>query len=77
MRTTTSLALAALALLAIESCNGSHHDDGTSFSGFVTTQIENGTSDSAEPVPVTGTDFQFSEDPHAFDALFQNPVASQ
>ena len=33
--------------------------------------IVNGTTDSADPIDVNGLNLQFSEDPNAFDDLFQ------
>lgn len=60
----------ALSFVALASCGGGGDDDSqTSFQGFVTnlagTPVEDG-----DPVSIDGLDFTFTEDPHAFDALF-------
>jgi hypothetical protein len=64
--------LASILAAVSAGCGGGGHDDAgpTSFTGFVT-DLATDTSDTAEPVPVNGATFTFSEDPHAFDALFQ------
>lgn len=60
-----------LAALATGACGGgSHHEETTNFQQFVQglagTQI-----DDADPVSIDTLQFDQTEDPHAFDALFQ------
>lgn len=67
-RSTLVLA-AALASVALAACGGG--SSGTpSGNGFVTSQIANNTTDTAEPVEINDASLQFSENPAAFDALF-------
>ena len=72
MKHTITCALAALwASLALAGCSsGGGGSDGTNFNGFVENLIDD-TADDTEPVAVNGQDFDFSEDEHAFDGLFQ------
>lgn len=70
-RNTFLLAGAAALVLAFGSCGGgSSKTKPTNFNAFVNS-IATTQSDTAEPVDVNGTQFTFSEDPAAFDALFQ------
>jgi len=62
-----ALALVFTALVA--SCSD-NDDDGTNFNGFVLGLIDD-TSDTTEPVSLEGQNFAFSENPAAFDTLFQ------
>jgi hypothetical protein len=75
MHTRTKLLAASLTLsLLVSACSGGGGggDGGgtTSFTSFVkdlaTTPV-----DDADPVAIDGLDFTFSENPAAFDALFQ------
>jgi hypothetical protein len=61
------IALGVAALAAACSDSG---DGGTRFDGFVLNLIDQ-TSDTTEPVAIEGRNFVFSENPAAFDALFQ------
>ncbi len=74
MKCTTQLGfVAVLAALGMVACGGGHHDNGpeeTNFTGFVSNLAAN-PSETAEPIPINGANFTFSEDPHAFDGLFQ------
>jgi hypothetical protein len=72
MNARNSLALLVLASIALTSAcsGGGGGDDKTSFQGFVqnlaTTPVDN-----ADPVAIDGLEFAPTEDPAAFDALFQ------
>lgn len=72
MRRTTLLAACATSLL-LGACNDSD-DDGAppppQFSTFVTDLIDD-TADDTEPISLEGRTFTFSEDPEAFDDLFE------
>ena len=78
MRTTqmslvSRVAVSGLAALALVACNGGHGDHGpdtTNFTGFVSNLAAN-PSETGEPIPIDDANFTFSEDPHAFDGLFQ------
>lgn len=61
----------ALAFLGSASCGGGGGDDDskTSFQGFVQNLAQTPVDD-ADPVSLDALDFTFTEDPHAFDALF-------
>lgn len=61
---------AALVLLACACSGGGGGDDKTSFQGFVT-NLATTPVDNVDPVAIDGLDFRFTEDPNAFDALFQ------
>lgn len=62
-------ALAALMLLS--ACNNSGGDDNqTNFRDFVQT-LATTPVDNADPVPINDCDFEFNENPNAFDDLFQ------
>lgn len=65
----TCLVLASIAFVSACS-SGGDDDDRTNFQGFVqnlaTTPVDN-----ADPVAIDALDFQISEDPNQFDALFQ------
>jgi hypothetical protein len=58
--------------LGAGACGGGHHDGAgtTSFNGLVTNLAEH-PSETDEPIQINGATFTFSDDPHAFDALFQ------
>jgi hypothetical protein len=67
------LMVAIVVGLVAAACGGGHHDDGngtTSFNGLVTNLASN-PSETGEPIQINGASFTFSEDPHAFDSLFQ------
>ena len=66
-----AIAIAVLLGALAAGCHHSDDDGGNGSDGFVTGLIQSGTSEAAEPTPINGVDFAFSEDPHAFDALFQ------
>jgi hypothetical protein len=74
MKTTLQLALVLLLVaLGMVACGGGHHDGGqdeTNFTGFVS-NLAASPSETDEPIPINDANFTFSEDPHAFDALFQ------
>lgn len=72
MKSSLELLLASAILALGTSCSGSHRDDPapTNFTSFVQ-GIVSSTSETAEPVSIDGREFSFSEDPAAFDALFQ------
>jgi hypothetical protein len=72
MKRTAHLFVALSIALAVVACNGGHHDGNgtTNFNGLVENLAAN-PSDTAEPIQINGASFTFSEDPHAFDALFQ------
>ncbi len=72
MKRSTHIVVALAIALAAVACGGGHHDGTgtTNFNGLVTNLASN-PSDTAEPIDINGADFTFSEDPHAFDALFQ------
>ncbi len=60
-----------IAIVALAGCGDS--DDGTDFEAFVRSQI-GGTSDATEPREINDERFDFSEDEHAFDDLFDEPA---
>lgn len=66
---TLPIALLVGALLC--GCHESDDDDDVNASDAFVTTLVNSTAEDTEPVPINGTDFQFSEDENAFDALFQ------
>lgn len=72
MKRNLSLAVCtALLGLVLGACHGgSSKTVPTNFTSYVKS-IASTQSDTAEPVDVNGTQFTFSEDPAAFDALFQ------
>lgn len=43
------------------------------FEDFVIDLVQNQTREDGEPVSLDGLEFEFSEDPAAFDVLFENP----
>ncbi|MBL8859903.1 MAG: hypothetical protein JNL28_15455 [Planctomycetes bacterium] len=66
-----SIGLSLGLVFTAAACSGGGNDDGqrsfTNFvSGLAATPVDN-----AEPVAIDGLDFRFSEDPNAFNALFQ------
>jgi hypothetical protein len=63
------VAVALFFTALVASCNDSG-DDGTNFNGFVLGLIDS-TSETAAPVTLEGQNFVFSENPAAFDTLFQ------
>ena len=65
-RSTRLCTAGALALLA-SACNHSDGSDATAFDPFVTNLVQNGTSESAEPVEVDGQKFTFPTGEDAFD----------
>lgn len=66
-----TLVILGLALsLTCTACNDGGGDGKTNFTGFVNRLAAN-PSDTTDPVKIDDTTFKFSEDPHAFDALFQ------
>lgn len=69
---TVSLALAGVVGLFVTGCGGggSHRDSTTNGTTFVQGLVTS-TSDTTEPVSLEGKTITFSEDPNAFDALFQ------
>ena len=72
MKRSHLLVALAVGLLAV-ACGGGHHDDGngtTNFNGLVT-NLASHPSETGEPLQINDASFTFSEDPHAFDALFQ------
>lgn len=70
MSSSSRLALACvLACATLAACGGG--SSGTpSGNAFVASQIAGNTNDTAEPVQINDSDLQFSENPAAFDALF-------
>lgn len=73
MKSTLRLSLAiGLACAALTACGGGGNDDPApaNFTSFVQGVVTT-TSETAEPISLEGRDFTFSEDPAAFDALFQ------
>jgi hypothetical protein len=69
MRTSLRFPLALGALLVAAGCSSGSGDGVTSFSTFVTGQIQTQTDDVAQPLDLAGRDFAFVEDPSAFDAV--------
>jgi hypothetical protein len=72
MKRNTRFVVALSIALAAAACGGGHHDGNatTNFNGLVMNLASN-PSDTAEPIQINGASFTFSEDPHAFDGLFQ------
>jgi len=64
-----------LVLVAAAGCGhgggGGGNGGTTDFDAFVLDQIQNRTTDTAEPVEIADSQFSFPEDPSAFDVLFQ------
>ncbi|MDZ4771995.1 MAG: hypothetical protein SGI72_02565 [Planctomycetota bacterium] len=65
------IGLALASITFVSACSsGGDDDDTTNFQGFVqnlaTTPV-----DDADPVSIDALDFEISEDPNQFDALFQ------
>ena len=71
MKSTLQLSI-ALACVTLAACGGGGNDDPApaNFTGFVQGVVTT-TSETAEPISLEGREFTFSEDPAAFDALFQ------
>ncbi|MFN0241632.1 MAG: hypothetical protein ACKVWV_01955 [Planctomycetota bacterium] len=59
----------AIAVLGA-ACSSGSSGGGTDFDAFVTDVVQS-TADDTEPVQVNDKSFAFSEDPNAFDDLFQ------
>jgi hypothetical protein len=67
-RAAAALALACCALCGCRNGGGDDAPAATDFAAFVRDLVDS-TSESAEPVPLNGRSFAFSEDPTAFDGL--------
>ena len=71
LHTLPAIVAGAVGLLVTGCGGGGRHDDSTTNGTTFVQGLVTSSSDTAEPVSLDGKTFTFSEDPNAFDALFQ------